>query len=394
MASSDISLQPAQSTEDARFRLGYRRWLDGMRGIAVLLVLLFHFKILGGGWLGVDVFFVLSGFLITSLLVEEWENRSSISLKRFYLRRALRLLPAFYLLLLCCGLYAWLFLPSADLKQARNEILVAACYVADYPYLHNVYMPTLGHTWSLSIEEQFYLLWPLLLFIMLRLGASRRIVIGIVSAGILACMIHRMVLYGMYREPPAEKLKNIMRMYFGLDTRADALLTGCLVGLLASWNLLPKSKRFIRLLTINSCLSVILFSVLLVTRSMEHSQFYHGGFTLVAAMVATVLMRLLLAPAEWASKILESRFLVGVGQLSYALYLFHVPIIHWVKPTDLGWRYPGWTLLVCGLTFVAALVSYYCLERPCLRLKKRFENRARRTGPERQPLDQAVGRAA
>src|SRR5439155_18097163 len=120
--------------------------LDGLRGVAILLVLAFHFGLMAGGSIGVDSFFVLSGFLITSLLVEEWQQRGSISLKHFYLRRALRLLPAFGALLLIC-LLSSLLLPSADAERRRREVLVAACYVANWPTLHGTPMPILGHTW-------------------------------------------------------------------------------------------------------------------------------------------------------------------------------------------------------------------------------------------------------
>src|SRR5262249_10912041 len=141
-------------------RLGYRRWLDGLRGLAILLVLAFHFGCLAGGSLGVDVFFVLSGFLITTLLVEEWQGRGSIGLKHFYLRRGLRLLPAFLALLLICLACTFFAENAAEAAAGRKEVWVAGCYVSNWPELHRTSMPTLGHTWSLSVEEQFYLLWP------------------------------------------------------------------------------------------------------------------------------------------------------------------------------------------------------------------------------------------
>src|SRR6516225_5035441 len=176
----------------AGFHLGYRRWLDGLRGLAILMVLAFHLGYLPGGSLGVDVFFVLSGFLITTLLVEEWNRRGSISLKTFYLRRALRLLPAFLTLLLLCTL-AGLFLSSAQERPARRqEVIVAGCYIANLPNLHHTPMPILGHTWSLSVEEQFYLLWPLLLVLMLGLKLPRRRILLLVCGGILLSASLRM----------------------------------------------------------------------------------------------------------------------------------------------------------------------------------------------------------
>src|SRR5207237_8346905 len=135
----------------AGFHLGYRRWLDGLRGVAILLVLAFHFGFLPGGSLGVDVFFVLSGFLITTLLAEEWQRRGSISLKHFYLRRALRLLPAFVSLLVVWCLATVLLRSAAEAVARRQELLVAACYVAAWPALHMVGLPVLVPTGSVSV---------------------------------------------------------------------------------------------------------------------------------------------------------------------------------------------------------------------------------------------------
>jgi peptidoglycan/LPS O-acetylase OafA/YrhL len=351
------------------FHLGYRRWLDGLRGLAILLVLAGHLKLIPGGFLGVDVFFVLSGFLITNLLVEEWQRRRSIHLGRFYLRRGLRLLPAFFALLLAGYLGTWLFRP-ADLTTFRKEMVVAACYVANWPRLHQTDMPTLGHTWSLSLEEQFYLLWPVLLYGMLRLGASRRQIILLVCAGIVASAALRVGLYRCHRGAGAEKMALLARLYCGLDTRADALLVGCLAALLAGWGLLPSSRRFRRGASAAALLAVAALGYLVWNKCFEHCQLYYGLFTVVAGLVAIVLVDLLSGPSPFASLLLESRPLVGVGRLSYALYLFHVPIIHWLRPADLGWAFPVETVGVTGLSFAAAVLSYWCIERPCLRLKQ------------------------
>ena len=142
------------------FRLGYRRWLDGLRGVAILLVLAYHFGFISGGWIGVDIFFVLSGFLITTVLAEEWRDRGSFSLPRFYLRRALRLFPAFAVLLTMCAAAIPFLSGPTERTEALQKLAVAACYVANWPMLHNVNLTWIGHSWSLSVEEQFYLLWP------------------------------------------------------------------------------------------------------------------------------------------------------------------------------------------------------------------------------------------
>ena len=350
----------------AGFHLGYRRWLDGLRGLAILMVLAFHLGYLPGGSLGVDVFFVLSGFLITTLLVEEWNRRGSISLKTFYLRRALRLLPAFLTLLLLCTL-AGLFLSSAQERAARRqEVIVAGCYIANWPNLHHTPMPILGHTWSLSVEEQFYLLWPLLLVLMLGLKLPRRRILLLVCGGILLSASLRM---GLYRADRAGSghAPDIMRLYMGLDTRADSLLMGCLVGLLAAWGLLPRSRRFVFWTGVGSLICVGGLAFLAWKRCLDHSQYYHGLFTAAALMVGIIIVRQLAAPSRLGSVLLDFAPLVWIGRISYGLYLYHMPVVALLRPTG-----PAMALAAAGLTVASALLSFLVIERPCLRLKDRL----------------------
>ncbi len=357
--------------EPVTFHLGYRRWLDGLRGVAVLLVLASHLKLLPGGFLGVDLFFVLSGFLITSLLVEEWQRVGSISLKRFYARRALRLLPAFGTLLV--GLYVLtLVLRPTQVAAFRAEAAVAACYVANWPALHQTPMPMLGHTWSLSVEEQFYLLWPLLLYGMLRLRFTPRAITLALGAGILASSVHRCVLFSFHPPRGPELWPFTARLYMGLDTRADALLIGCLLGMLAACNLLPKSPKIWRNLGPAAIVAACALGCFVARSSLDHFQLYYGYFTLLALLFAVILLRLLSAPCRLASSVLESSTLVGIGRISYGLYLYHIPIIEWLEPSRLGWTAPVCTLQVAALSFAVAIVSYLAIERPCLRLKSRL----------------------
>jgi peptidoglycan/LPS O-acetylase OafA/YrhL len=363
----------SEATTPTGFHLGYRRWLDGLRGLAVLAVLAFHFHLIRGGFLGVDVFLVLSGFLITTLLAQEWQRHGAISLKRFYLRRALRLLPAFAVLLFVCGIVS-LFLKSAkDGIALRNEIVVAACYVTNWPALHKTGMPTLAHTWSLSLEEQFYVIWPVLLWGMLRLGLGRGKMLLLVCAGILASALVRAWLYFRYPAWTPEWICTVSRLYTGLDTRADALLVGCLVGLLAVWGLLPKSRLFLLGARLGALASFATLGCMLVRCHMEQRQLYCGYFTAAALMVAVILVRLLSAPSRLGSLILESPFLVGIGRISYALYLVHIPIILMIGADHIGPSHPATTLLAVGLSFAAAVFSYYWIERPFLQLKLRLE---------------------
>src|SRR5207249_271173 len=176
-------------------------------------------------------------------------------------------------------------------------------------------MPVLGHTWSLSVEEQFYLLWPLGLYAMLRARWPRRRILLMVGAGILASATLRMVLYNMHRTPGPEKIANIVRLYMGLDTRADSLLVGCLVGLLTTWGLLPKCRRFIVRAGVAALISPAILGYLAWHRCLDHSQYYHGLFTGVALMVGVIIVRLVAAPSRLGSLVLGSAPLVGAGRI-------------------------------------------------------------------------------
>jgi peptidoglycan/LPS O-acetylase OafA/YrhL len=208
----------------------------------------------------------------------------------------------------------------------------------------------------------------------------------LICCGIGASAILRLGLYNWHQSHGTDNMTMLYRLYRGLDTRADSLLAGCLIGLLAAWNLLPKSQRFIRWTGAGSLVCLVYLSYLARCRNYYDPQFYHGLFTVVALMTAIILGRLLSAPARFARRILESASLVGTGRISYALYLFHAPIIHVLLP---GCVYLGLTvspylayavfnILTVGLSFLAALLSYYLIERPCLRLKDRLRPRHRR----------------
>jgi peptidoglycan/LPS O-acetylase OafA/YrhL len=332
----------------------------------------------------VDVFFVLSGFLITALLAEEWRDRGAVSLRRFYLRRALRLAPALLVVFLVCLLYTALFRPPEELAAIRREIAVAACYASNFHRFHEVPMPTLGHTWSLSVEEQFYLLWPAALLLLLRAGVGPRGLAAVVGIGVLASAAWRLALHRAHAatQPHSlgDELAYFARVYSGLDTRADALLVGCLVGLLAAADLLPRSRRFVWWAGVASLAAVAFLGHFALTRPLgsTYPLLFRSHFTLVAVAVGVVLVRLLSAPSRVGSAVLGSAPLVWVGRLSYGLYLYHIPILAWVYTPGPAGPSPGDIAMVLGLTVAAALLSFYLVERPCLRLKDRL---GRRAGP-------------
>ncbi|KPM55059.1 acyltransferase [Frankia sp. R43] len=209
-------------------RTGYNPALDGVRALAMLCVLVFHMDALPGGYLGVDVFFVLSGFLISRQLLAERDRTGRVCLPRFYLRRAYRLLPAFWMLVLV-GFTAVVVLgvgTAGERDEFLHTLAAAMLYVNNYFQVvqQNTGAGWLGHTWSLSLEEQFYLLWPLLLLVLCRRPWIDRRLPVVLLGGVVVVML--------WRDALNASGASATRTYFGLDTRADALLVGCA---LAAW---------------------------------------------------------------------------------------------------------------------------------------------------------------
>jgi len=366
-----VSVSPENSTSEDNqqpFRLGHRRWLDGLRGVATLLVLATHFRFIRGGFVGLDIFFVLSGFLITTLLVTEWQRNGSISFRHFYFRRLLRVIPAFVVLLVIFTIHTLVVSPPELMAARWHELAVVACFVANWIQIHGASLTMLGHTWSLSVEEQFYFLWPALLCLLARFQTSRRTVLTLVIVGILASFALRLGLNQLHLLTGTKKIA-IERLYAGLDTRADALLAGCLAGLLVAWKMLPNSARFHALLKGATALAAAGLAFSVYSWDTNSAQLYDGMFTVIALLTAILIVSMVMAPSRIAVGILESGPLVGVGKISYGLYLFHFPMLVFVGPETVGPQSPGWTALVFLMTLGSALLSYYLIERPFLHLK-------------------------
>lgn len=347
-------------------RLGYRPALDGLRTVAILLVGLHHFGLPGlhGGAVGVDLFFVLSGFLITSLLLEEWEDARSISLPRFYARRALRLLPALAPVLLVSGL--WASAHPADPRSGPTlaEIPYAVAYVLNW-YHADPSTPygILSHLWSLSIEEQFYLAWPLLLLGLLRCGLGRGAVAGLLLALVVAIAVNR---YGMLMG-----LSHLRPIYYGFHTRADLLALGAVTALLAP-SILAQGHRLrsAALSLAPYLLGAFLLAVLALAETVdpEGVTLRAGGWTVLGALAGATLLHLVHCPSLVA-RALSWPPLAGIGRISYGLYLWHFPVAEMVRP---DWPDAPLLLLRAGLTLAVTLASWHLVERPALRLKARW----------------------
>jgi peptidoglycan/LPS O-acetylase OafA/YrhL len=350
-----------------------------VRGLAVLAVLGVHLApaLARGGVFGVDVFFCLSGCLITLLLLQEWQTAGSISFLRFYLRRALRLMPALAVLLLACGLYARVAGGREALRQYRPDALSVLVYSFNWKLCFaGPHGSMLGHCWSLSVEEQFYLVWPLLLFLLLRSRVSRRWVLALVLLGVVVPPALRVALWG---ERPGDGA----RLYCGTDTRMDGVWAGCLVALLASYGMLPRTGWARRGLHAAALAALaLLLAILFVPQHLAAVlppappiYLYSGHFTVVAVATAVVLAALLSSPPRALSFLFELPLLRWLGRISYGLYLWHYPILYvhelYVAPGRLTPQSRPWdvVLVQVALSLGCTLLSYYLVERPALRLK-------------------------
>lgn len=359
---TDVVFQPEVKIRAEReFRLGYRPSLDGLRAFAVLTVMANHYShFFRGGQVGVDVFFVLSGFLITSLLLEEWTRTSGISLRNFYSRRALRLFPALLALLSVAEGFALLRLRGAYFWTVQRSILGALFYAANWMRIVDISsMGPIPHTWSLSVEEQFYLIWPPLLLLLLPRLRKVHIAIALV---LMSCLVavHRFTLWtgeGSWE-----------RIYNGTDTRFDELLVGCLASFLFAVGAFRSrfSREFLRFASLPSAL----FVASLPFRPMSHAAMVTYGWALIELSVAILLCWLVSSARNFFHRILELPPLVYTGQISYGLYLWHVPLFSKIGGSHLPSVLK--TCLMFTATFAVAGISHRFIEKPFLRLKSRM----------------------
>ena len=343
--------------------LQHRRELDGLRAVAVLAVAVFHtgLPLLQGGWVGVDVFFVLSGVLITTLLLEERDRFGRIDLGAFYVRRALRLLPALAALLVAI---AGTVVVGAVSSSILDDVGWVVLYLGNWPAALGEELGPLSHLWSLALEEQFYVAWPLAMLALLRWvhGARRRI--AVVGGIALTIAVVRSALY-------VADVVSGSHAYFGSDLRADGLLLGCTLGLAHHAGLLERAAGALQRLVLPAAL-------LLVAVALFPTEPFEGIgpllFLPVDLAAAVVIGAVVTRPgAAWAAP-LRWEPAVRLGVLSYAFYLWHVPVMKLIDLTQ-------WQQLVVGLplTLLAAIVSRRLVELPALRLKARFRPGAART---------------
>jgi len=353
--------------------------LNGLRGLAVIAVVAYHLQIgwAKGGYLGVDLFFVLSGFLITTLLLEEWVHTSRIDLVAFWGRRARRLLPALFLVVVALALYlicnALWGGPGAngliDLSGLRGDAIATLLYVNNWHlvFAHQSYFAQfstpspLQHTWSLAIEEQFYLVWPLVLLVLLKygrrgwrgVGATVTVALGVGSSVLMAALFHPGV------DPS--------RIYYGTDTRLFDLMAGATVAFLAAARRQPDAQARRTLHWVGPAAAVVLgvFWVRAGTSGGLPTNFmFEGGFLLCAALAALVVADARLIEPGWFARGLAWRPLHFVGTISYGIYLWHWPVIVYLNGARTGLSTWPLNLLRIVVTLAVSTASYYLVERP------------------------------
>lgn len=345
--------------------------LDGLRAFAVLAVIAYHLGMqwAPGGLLGVTVFFVLSGYLITSLLLIEWDNTSTINLPQFWLRRVRRLMPAIILVIVCTAALCTL-LDHSLLTKLREDMWAALLWVTNWWYiLHDVsYFDALGapspltHFWSLAIEEQFYLIWPVVLLIAHKAGVKRTTMRNATLVVALLSALEMALLYNPLDDPS--------RVYYGTDTRAFSLLIGAWLAFVWPSHMLGAQKSVHLTKQVRSILDGVGLVALLALLGLivfvdGFAPFLYRGGILLASILTAIVIAVMVHPASLLGRIAGAKPLVWVGLRSYGIYLWHFPLLLLMNPRNFTGETPWWMYLVqVAVVFACAAFSYRFVENP------------------------------
>ena len=345
--------------------------IDSLRALAVLAVIIYHVDVnyLPGGFLGVDLFFVLSGYLISSLIIKEYKKTGSVNLYNFYIRRARRLLPAVYFMI-TVGLVVMVLFNEVLLRKSHLDAIFGYIYSSNWWYIfHKLdYFDSFGaqspfkHLWSLAIEEQFYMIFPLLFLLVNRKKKSKdgtyklnKNFLYVVLGLILVSLIAHILLFD---------INNISRIYFGTDTRAFSLLVGVVGAILYPMERLhakvtPQQNM---LYSVVSLVSIATLITVMIYTSEYNTLLYRGGFLLVAILGLIVIISSG-KQHTLMSRLLSFKPVVFIGKISYSLYLWHFPVLVLTTPvSEIGNPNIYFVILRVILTFVVAIVSYVFVE--------------------------------
>ena len=351
--------------------------IDSLRALAVLAVIIYHVDVnyLPGGFLGVDLFFVLSGYLISSLIIKEYRKTGSINLYNFYVRRARRLLPAVYFMI-TVGLIIMVMFNEVLLKKSHLDAIFGYIYSSNWWYIfHKLdYFDSFGsqspfkHLWSLAIEEQFYMIFPLLFLLINSKKKGKdgtyklsKSFLYIVLGLIFVSLITHILLFD---------INNISRIYFGTDTRAFSLLVGVVGAILYPMDKLntKMTPQENLVYSVVSLISIATLIIIMIYTSEYNTWLYRGGFLLVAILGIIIIISSGKQHTVMA-KLLSFKPVVFIGKISYSLYLWHFPILVLTTPvSEIGNPNIFYVILRVILTFIVAIISYVFVETPIRKL--------------------------
>ena len=338
----------------------YRKEIDGLRALAVIPVILFHggLEWFSGGYVGVDVFFVISGYLITTIILQEKEA-GTFSIAGFYERRARRILPALYFILFICSLFAWFWLLPHELVNFGKSIVAVVIFASnilfwqesDYFAADAELIPLL-HTWSLAVEEQFYVIFPLIMILFWAFG--KRILVGIIC--LIALFSLGLTEWGWRYFPEAN--------FYLIPTRAWELMIGSLVAFYLFYNEQPRGT--IRHPASIIGIGLILLSIFVLDRTLPFPSLYA-----LAPTIGTALIILFATSGTLVNKLLSQRLFVGIGLISYSAYLWHQPIFVFARIRGMDEPETGLIFLLSSFAILLAYLSWRFIELP-FRDRSRF----------------------
>ncbi|OFO56363.1 acyltransferase family protein [Nosocomiicoccus sp. HMSC059G07] len=344
----------------------YLTGLDGLRAIAVIAIIIYHLNPLWlpGGFLGVDTFFVISGYLITSLLIHEYQSKGSIDLIAFWIRRIKRLIPAVFFLIGVVILYTLIFEPQM-IKTIKHDSLAALFYVSnwwyifeDVSYFEASEPKPLMHLWSLAIEEQFYIIWPVIFVLLLKFGRSNKTM----PIAVLLMTFVSLFLMTLFMVPDMDN----SRVYFGTDTRAHTILLGVLLAFIwPPFNLKTETpKRYQQVIdTIGITSLIILILFMMFTK--DYSNWLYAGGLFFVTLLTLPAIAASVHPVSKLGHALSNPVMLWIGTRSYSLYLWHYPIIVFMNMHYVAGQIPLHVILLqVALTCIAAELSFRFVETP------------------------------
>ncbi len=325
---------------------------------------------LSGSWMPLEFFFVLSGFLITTMLATERQRTGQISLGKFYSRRAVRLLPPLVMTIVLLALYASVVYVGSASQRVWGDS-VSALFYSDYrqAFEHDpFYSGFLTQCWSLAVEEQFYLVWAALLLVALKVG-KRRLAYALTFAGIILSAGHRTLIV---LTAPHWTLSVGDRTYYAFDTRADALFLGCLLGLIATGgNLNDWRPRTRQVVTVAAVVSTAVMVWVLFTVGVGERSLPLVWIPVTEVASAIIIIYFIVQPRGLGTKLIGISALVLVGNMTYTIYLVHFPVFVAVSPSTVGW--PLWVIELVRFAIVIPIVvaSWYLVEKPLMEWRRK-----------------------